>query len=60
MAETDVKRTKFKDLLDYIKSRLLELEEEKEELKEFQGKKKNEDVWNTHCISGNSKKLAKL
>ena len=34
MAETDVKRTKFKDLLDYIKSRLLELEEEKEEQQE--------------------------
>ena len=40
MAETDAKRSKIKDLLDYIESRLAELEEEKEELKEFQEKDK--------------------
>lgn len=40
MSETDAKRTKISDLLDYIESRLAELEEEKEELKEFQSKDK--------------------
>lgn len=40
MAETDAKRTKISELLDYIESRLAELEEEKEELKEFQDKDK--------------------
>ncbi|KAF8073454.1 structural maintenance of chromosome protein 3 [Lyophyllum atratum] len=40
MAETDSKRTKINELLDYIESRLTELEEEKEELKEFQDKDK--------------------
>ncbi|KAG6844405.1 hypothetical protein H0H87_007164 [Tephrocybe sp. NHM501043] len=40
MAETDAKRTKINELLDYIESRLTELEEEKEELKEFQDKDK--------------------
>ncbi|KAG5726886.1 Chromosome segregation protein sudA [Termitomyces sp. T112] len=40
MAETDAKRTKINELLDYIESRLSELEEEKEELKEFQDKDK--------------------
>ncbi|KAG6840817.1 hypothetical protein C0991_004108 [Blastosporella zonata] len=40
MAETDAKRTKINELLDYIESRLAELEEEKEELKEFQDKDK--------------------
>lgn len=38
MAETDTKRGKINELLDYIESRLAELEEEKEELKEFQDK----------------------
>lgn len=33
---TDAKRSKIKDLLDYIQERLDELEEEKEELKQFQ------------------------
>ncbi|KAJ6455782.1 structural maintenance of chromosome protein 3 [Mycena sanguinolenta] len=41
MAETDAKRTKINELLDYIESRLTELEEEKEELKEFQDKDKD-------------------
>ncbi|KAJ7632426.1 structural maintenance of chromosome protein 3 [Roridomyces roridus] len=41
MAETDAKRTKINELLDYIESRLTELEEEKEELKEFQEKDKD-------------------
>ncbi|KAI0645362.1 structural maintenance of chromosome protein 3 [Trametes meyenii] len=40
MAETDSKRTKIGELLDYIDTRLTELEEEKEELKEFQEKDK--------------------
>ena len=40
MSETDSKRTKINELLDYIESRLTELEEEKEELKEFQDKDK--------------------
>ncbi|GLB45508.1 putative structural maintenance of [Lyophyllum shimeji] len=40
MAETDAKRAKINELLDYIESRLTELEEEKEELKEFQDKDK--------------------
>ncbi|EPQ54966.1 structural maintenance of chromosome protein 3 [Gloeophyllum trabeum ATCC 11539] len=40
MAETDAKRSKISELLDYINSRLTELEEEKEELKEFQEKDK--------------------
>ncbi|KAF8989039.1 P-loop containing nucleoside triphosphate hydrolase protein [Cyathus striatus] len=40
MSETDAKRTKISELLDYIESRLSELEEEKEELKEFQDKDK--------------------
>ncbi|KAL4070010.1 RecF/RecN/SMC [Scleroderma yunnanense] len=40
MAETDAKRTKINELLDYIESRLNELEEEKEELREFQDKDK--------------------
>jgi structural maintenance of chromosome 3 (chondroitin sulfate proteoglycan 6) len=40
MSETDAKRTKIKELLEYIESRLAELEEEKEELKEFQAKDK--------------------
>jgi structural maintenance of chromosome 3 (chondroitin sulfate proteoglycan 6) len=40
MADTDAKRTKINELLDYIETRLEELEEEKEELKEFQDKDK--------------------
>ncbi|KAH7885116.1 RecF/RecN/SMC [Phlebopus sp. FC_14] len=40
MAETDAKRAKINELLDYIESRLTELEEEKEELREFQNKDK--------------------
>lgn len=40
MAETDAKRSKISELLEYIESRLTELEEEKEELKEFQDKDK--------------------
>ncbi|KAH9910150.1 P-loop containing nucleoside triphosphate hydrolase protein [Fomitopsis serialis] len=40
MAETDAKRTKINELLEYIDSRLTELEEEKEELKEYQEKDK--------------------
>lgn len=40
MSETDAKRTKINELLDYIESRLGELEEEKEELREFQEKDK--------------------
>lgn len=40
MSETDAKRTKINELLEYIESRLAELEEEKEELKEFQAKDK--------------------
>jgi hypothetical protein len=40
MSETDAKRTKIKELLEYIESHLAELEEEKEELKEFQAKDK--------------------
>jgi structural maintenance of chromosome 3 (chondroitin sulfate proteoglycan 6) len=40
MSETDAKRTKISELLEYIESRLSELEEEKEELKEFQAKDK--------------------
>ncbi|KAF4621786.1 hypothetical protein D9613_012208 [Agrocybe pediades] len=40
MADTDAKRTKINELLEYIESRLTELEEEKEELKDFQEKDK--------------------
>ncbi|BGP23932.1 Structural maintenance of chromosomes protein 3 [Rhodotorula toruloides] len=36
MDETNAKRDKIKDLLDYIQERLNELEEEKDELKQFQ------------------------
>ncbi|KAJ3330378.1 Structural maintenance of chromosomes protein 3 [Blyttiomyces sp. JEL0837] len=36
MEETDSKRSKINELLDYIESRLTELEEEKEELKQYQ------------------------
>lgn len=36
----DAKRTKINELLQYIEDRLAELEEEKEELKEFQDKDK--------------------
>jgi structural maintenance of chromosome 3 (chondroitin sulfate proteoglycan 6) len=38
MEETEAKRSKIGDLLEYIEERLAELEEEKEELKEFQDK----------------------
>ncbi|KAF8148188.1 structural maintenance of chromosome protein 3 [Crassisporium funariophilum] len=40
MADTEAKRDKINELLDYIESRLTELEEEKDELKEFQEKDK--------------------
>ncbi|KAF8335540.1 RecF/RecN/SMC [Amanita rubescens] len=40
MAETDSKRAKIGELLEYIDSRLSSLEEEKEELKEYQDKDK--------------------
>lgn len=38
MEDTDAKRNKIGELLTYIEDRLNELEEEKEELKEFQEK----------------------
>ena len=41
MQETTNKRDKIDDLLDYIKERLTELEEEKEELRDFQEKDKD-------------------
>ncbi|THH18649.1 hypothetical protein EW146_g2367 [Bondarzewia mesenterica] len=41
MSETDAKRNKISELLEYIDTRLTELEEEKEELKEFQEKDKD-------------------
>lgn len=40
MTETESKRNKIDDLLTYIKQRLTELEEEKEELREFQERDK--------------------
>lgn len=40
MEETEAKRKKISELLTYIEERLAELEEEKEELKEFQAKDK--------------------
>ncbi|THU99128.1 RecF/RecN/SMC protein [Dendrothele bispora CBS 962.96] len=40
MSETEAKRGKINELLEYIDARLNELEEEKEELKEFQEKDK--------------------
>ena len=40
MADTDARRGKINEPLDYIESHLAELEEEKEELKEFQRKDK--------------------
>ena len=40
MAETNAKREKIDDLLEYIETRLTELEDEKNELKEFQEKDK--------------------
>ena len=40
MTETNNKRAKIDELLDYIKERLAELEEEKEELRDFQDKDK--------------------
>jgi hypothetical protein len=40
MAETEGKKDKIVELLDFIETRLGELEEEKEELKEFQEKDK--------------------
>ncbi|KAI9319337.1 hypothetical protein BX666DRAFT_1457951 [Dichotomocladium elegans] len=36
MEETDAKRTKITDVLDFIQERLAELEQEKEELSQFQ------------------------
>ncbi|KZV71254.1 RecF/RecN/SMC protein [Peniophora sp. CONT] len=39
--ETDAKRNKVNELLDYINTRMEELEEEKEELKEYQEKDKD-------------------
>ncbi|TFY79932.1 hypothetical protein EWM64_g4080, partial [Hericium alpestre] len=41
MSDTDSKRSKIGELLEYIDTRLNELEEEKEELKEFQEKDKD-------------------
>ncbi|KAI0046003.1 RecF/RecN/SMC protein [Auriscalpium vulgare] len=41
MSETDAKREKIVELLEFILTRLNELEEEKEELKEFQEKDKD-------------------
>jgi len=40
MTETDNKRAKIDELLEYIKERLAELEEEKEELRDYQDKDK--------------------
>ena len=40
MTETNNKRAKIDELLDYIRERLAELEEEKEELREYQDKDK--------------------
>ena len=40
MTETNNKRAKIDELLDYIKERLQELEEEKEELRDYQDKEK--------------------
>lgn len=40
MAETNSKREKIDELLEYIKERLSELEEEKDELRDFQNKDK--------------------
>jgi structural maintenance of chromosome 3 (chondroitin sulfate proteoglycan 6) len=40
MAETEGKKSKIMELLEFIETRLGELEEEKEELKEFQEKDK--------------------
>ena len=40
MTETNTKRAKIDELLDYIKERLSELEEEKEELRDYQDKDK--------------------
>jgi len=40
MADTDTRRDKIVGLLEFIENRLTELEEEKEELKEFQDKDK--------------------
>ena len=40
MTETNNKRAKIDELLDYIKERLAELEEEKEELRDYQDKEK--------------------
>lgn len=40
MTETNNKRAKIDELLDYIKERLAELEEEKEELRDYQDKDK--------------------
>ena len=45
MADTDAKRGKINELLEYIESHLAELEEEKEELNEFQEKDKE-----TRCM----------
>ncbi|RDW59818.1 putative structural maintenance of chromosome protein 3 [Coleophoma cylindrospora] len=41
MTETNNKRAKIDELLDYIKERLAELEEEKEELRDYQQKDKD-------------------
>lgn len=43
MSETDAKRSKINELLEYIDTRLNELEEEKEDLKDFQ--EKDKDSW---------------
>ncbi|KAI0321625.1 hypothetical protein OF83DRAFT_1274537 [Amylostereum chailletii] len=45
MDKTEAKRNKIVELLEYIDTRLSELEEEKEELKEFQDKDKDR-----HCL----------
>ena len=54
MADTDAKRGKINELLNYIEWRLAELEEEKEELKEFR-----ESVWSMPCISENWRRWQK-
>ncbi|KAH9083418.1 structural maintenance of chromosome protein 3 [Lactarius deliciosus] len=60
MAETEGKKSKIVELLDFIETRLGELEEEKEELKEFQEKDKKSAVSNMRCINGSLKRSRKL
>ena len=60
MTETNNKRAKIDETLEYIKERLSELEEEMEELRAYQEKdKRTPDVWNMHFITASKRHFKK-